>query len=59
LNRVGFDHVYAATDPPDHPDYRFSRLDNMDTSRNDALLRGVFVASRTPLHNNGLASLLG
>jgi hypothetical protein len=20
LNRVGFDHVYAASDPPDHPD---------------------------------------
>jgi SAM-dependent methyltransferase len=47
LNRVGFDHVYAATDPPDHPDYRFSWLDNMDTARNGALLRAVFIASRS------------
>jgi len=59
LNRVGFDHVYAATDPPDHPDYRFSWLDNMDTSRDGALLRGVFIASRSPLNDGGLTSLLG
>lgn len=59
LNRVGFDYVYAATDPPDHPDYRFSWLGNMDTARNGALLRGVFVASRTPLEQSGLTSLLG
>jgi SAM-dependent methyltransferase len=58
LNRIGFDNVYAATDPPDHPDYRFSWLDNMDTARNGALLRGVFVASRTPLPQSGLTSLL-
>lgn len=58
LNRIGFDYVYAATDPPDHPDYRFSWLDNMDTSRNGALLRGVFVASRRPLARRGLMSLL-
>jgi hypothetical protein len=45
-NRVGFEHVYATTGPSDHPDYRFSWLDNMDTARNDALLRGVFIASR-------------
>jgi SAM-dependent methyltransferase len=58
LNRIGFDHVYAATDPPDHPDYRFSWLDNMDTARDDALLRGVFIASRTPLQQRGLTALL-
>jgi hypothetical protein len=40
LNRVGFDHVNAKTDPPDHPDYRFSWLDNMDIARDGALLRG-------------------
>jgi hypothetical protein len=33
LNRVGFEYVYAATDPPDHRDYRFSWLDNLDTAR--------------------------
>jgi SAM-dependent methyltransferase len=59
LNRVGFDHVYAATDPPDHPDYRFSWLDNMDTTRDGSLLRGVFVASRRPLEQQGVTSLLG
>jgi SAM-dependent methyltransferase len=58
LNRVGFDNVYAATDPPDHPDYRFSWLDNLDTARDGALLRGIFVASRNPLQRPGLASLL-
>jgi SAM-dependent methyltransferase len=58
LNRIGFDHVYAASDPPDHPDYRFSWLDNMDTARDGALLRGVFVASRTGLQRPGLRSLL-
>jgi 2-polyprenyl-3-methyl-5-hydroxy-6-metoxy-1,4-benzoquinol methylase len=58
LNRAGFDYVYAATNPPDHPDYRFSWLDNMDTFRNGALLRGVFVASRSPLERCGLRSLL-
>ena len=58
LNRIGFDHVYAATDPPNHPDYRFSWLDNLDTVRDGALLRGVFVASRTPRAESGLTSLL-
>lgn len=58
LNRVGFDHVYAATDPPNHPDYRFSCLDNLDTVRDGALLRAVFVASRTPRAESGLTSLL-
>jgi SAM-dependent methyltransferase len=59
LNRIGFDHVYAATDPPDHPDYRFTWVDNMDTARDGALLRGVFVASRTPQKQYGLTSLVG
>jgi SAM-dependent methyltransferase len=58
LNRVGFDHVYAATHPPDHHDYRFSWLDNLDTARDGALLRGVFIASRTPREQRSLTSLL-
>jgi SAM-dependent methyltransferase len=58
LNRVGFDHVYAATDPPDHLDFRFSWLDNLDTARDGALLRGVFVASRRALEQPTLTSLL-
>jgi SAM-dependent methyltransferase len=58
LNRVGFDYVYTATNPPDHPDYRFALLDNMDSTRDGALLRGVFIASRTPREQRGLTSLL-
>jgi hypothetical protein len=55
---MGFEHVYAATDPPEHPDYRFEWLNNLDVSRNDALLRGVFAASRRPLLQPSLTSLL-
>jgi SAM-dependent methyltransferase len=58
LNRVGFDYVYAATDSPKHPDYRFAWLDNLDTARDGALLRGVFVASRSPLQRPALTPLL-
>ena len=58
LNRVGFDYVYAATDPPEHPDYRFAWLNNLDTARDGTLLRGVFVASRSPLQRPALTSLL-
>jgi SAM-dependent methyltransferase len=58
LNRVGFDYVYAAADSPDHPDYCFSWLDNLDTARDGALLRGVFVASRRALEQPTLTSLL-
>jgi SAM-dependent methyltransferase len=58
LNRVGFNYVYLATDPPDHPDYRFAWADNLDTSRDGALLRGVFVAARASVQQPGLTSLL-
>ena len=58
LNRIGFDHVYAASEPPDHPDYRFARVGDLATSRDGALLRGVFVASRTALHSPALTALL-
>jgi hypothetical protein len=40
------------------PGLRFSWLDNMDTARDGALPRGVFVASRTPREQRGLTSLL-
>ena len=58
LNRIGFDYVYAASDPPNHADYRFSWRDNLDTARDTALLRGVFVAARSSLDRPGLTSLL-
>jgi len=52
LTANGFEHIDAATDPPDHPDYRLSRLDNMNTKRDGALLRGVFITSWTQLQQN-------
>jgi SAM-dependent methyltransferase len=58
LNRIGFDHVYVAASPPKHPDYQFAWLDNLDTARDGALLRGVFVAARRALAMRGLTSLL-
>ena len=57
LNRIGFEHVYAATEPPDHPDFKFASLDNLDTARDGSLLRAVFVASRNALEQPGLTSL--
>src|SRR5262249_385735 len=57
LNRIGFDHVYIASHPPDHEDYQFTWLDNLDTARDGALLRAVFVASRRPLSQPSLVSL--
>jgi SAM-dependent methyltransferase len=58
LNRIGFDHVYTAATVPDHEDYRFKWLDNLDTARDGALLRAVFVASRRLLSESRLESLL-
>jgi hypothetical protein len=57
LNRVGV-HDVCAADPPDHADCRFSWLDNLDTSRSGALLRAVFVASRSPREHTARESLL-
>jgi len=57
LNRVGFQHVYAA-DRPTHQDYRFEELNDLATSRNGSLLRGVFVASRHPMDIPRLTPLL-
>ena len=58
LNRVGFDYVYGATHPPEHPDFQFEWCDNLDTSRNGFPLRCVIVASRVPLESRALVPLL-
>jgi SAM-dependent methyltransferase len=58
LNRIGFDYVYSPTRPPQHEDYQFTWRDSMDTTRDGALLRGVFVASRRELAKPTLVSLL-
>jgi SAM-dependent methyltransferase len=58
LNRVGFDYVYGAADPPRHPDFQFTWQDNLDTTRNGIPLRCVFVASRSRLDLASLVPLL-
>ena len=58
LNRVGFDHVYGAAVPPDHPDFQFTWCDNLDTVRNGTPLRCVIVASRARLERPSLVPLL-
>jgi SAM-dependent methyltransferase len=58
LNRVGFEHVYAAAVPPRHQDFQFAWQDNLDTSRDGHPLRCVFVASRRRLVQPSLAPLL-
>lgn len=57
-NRAGFDHVYGVAEPPNHPDFRFKPLGNLDTERDGALLRAVFIASRQPLESDRLQALL-
>jgi hypothetical protein len=47
-----------ATEPPNHPDYRFSWLDNMATTRNRALLRGVLHCREDSATARRLTSLL-
>jgi SAM-dependent methyltransferase len=58
LSRIGFEHVYIARRPPNHEDYQFTWLGNLDTARDGALLRAVFVASRRHLEKPTLVSLL-
>jgi SAM-dependent methyltransferase len=58
LNRIGFDHVLIAREPPHHPDYRFEAEDDAATARDGHLLRAIFVASRSRLDNDRLVSLV-
>lgn len=58
LNRAGFRHVYAPRVPPDHPDFRFEWKNNLEWQRDEHLLRCVFLASKTEIHNPNLVALL-
>jgi hypothetical protein len=58
LNRAGFPYVYAPVTPPEHEDFRIEWKNNLDCARDGHNLRCVFVASRTPLNNARLVSLL-
>jgi FkbM family methyltransferase len=55
LSRLGFPYIYRPIHPPDHPDFRFTWLNNMDSFRDGHLLRCVFVASRHPIENPALS----
>ena len=54
LNRLGF-FVYTTNAEPDFPDFHFERKADSAWQRNGHLLRRIFVASRTPIHNRHLA----
>lgn len=58
LSRIGFAQVYTPRVPPDHEDFRFQWLNNLDCARDGHPLRCVFVASRTRLQNPRLVALL-
>lgn len=57
LNRVGFRHVYALAEPPDHEDFRCEWLDDGAWQRDGHPLRSMFVASLAPLEQPGLITL--
>jgi hypothetical protein len=57
VNRVGFGHPDTVTDPPEYHDCRLFWLDNLESARDRALLRRVFVASQTVRDLRSLTSL--
>jgi SAM-dependent methyltransferase len=58
LNRVGFPHVYAPREPPDHPEFLFEWRNDLASVRDGRNLRCVFVASRSELAAESLVPLL-
>ncbi len=58
LNRIGFPHVYAPRDPPEHPEFRFEWRNDLAHTRDGRNLRCVFVASRRELDADTLVPLL-
>jgi SAM-dependent methyltransferase len=57
LRSGGLEHVYSPRSLPDHPDFRYRRLNDLSYFRDGHALRSVFVASRTPLDDPGLRAL--
>jgi SAM-dependent methyltransferase len=57
LNRIGFEHIYAATTRPEFPDYIWTPCGDGAFSRDGHLLRSVFVASRSPIASSALVPL--
>lgn len=58
LTRVGFDYVYGAADPPQHPDFQFDWKNTRETTRAGNPLRCIMVASKEPLGMPALNALV-
>jgi len=58
LRNSGFQYVYTPTIPINHPDFQFDWRDDLSDSRDDHLLRCMFIASRSPMNNPHLTTLL-
>ncbi|MBN1200333.1 MAG: class I SAM-dependent methyltransferase [Anaerolineae bacterium] len=56
LSMVGFEHVYRPSFLPDHPQFQFEHLNNLDWKRNRTALRAIFIASHSRLDNPHLIS---
>jgi FkbM family methyltransferase len=58
LARVGFPYVYVPVTNPEHRDFQFDRLGNLDCARDNHPLRCMFVAARSEIENPQLRLLL-
>ena len=57
LRAGGFEHVYSPRESPDHPDFRYRRLNDLSYFRDGHALRDIFVAARQPLDSPALMAL--
>lgn len=57
LNRVGFKDVYGPRVEPEHHEFKFDWQNSLRAWQ-DGPMRAVFIASRTPIENRNLFSLL-
>jgi 2-polyprenyl-3-methyl-5-hydroxy-6-metoxy-1,4-benzoquinol methylase len=58
LDRIGFPYVYLPVEPPDHPQFKFRWMNNLEWNRDGNNMRCIFVASRSRLTNPRLVDLL-
>ncbi len=57
LKNAGWRWIYTATEPPDHPDFKFEWKNNLEYSRNGNNLRCIFLASHTAIDNPALKQI--
>lgn len=51
---IGFKYVYTTRTMPDHPQFQYKRLNNMDWFRDNNPMRTIMVASHDPINNPNL-----